>query len=254
MADKFHERFQISVPKEEARRRFVNRVGNEIFRSGGWLIIPVDVNRAIATELGEPWRGAAPEDYTTLDFNRTLQAIEGIFKYVIEPISEFWLEFDRRVQDLIQMAEVDLEITWQAGRFLPSGAKLLDAQLVNESLGWLREKRYQTVLAPFEKALNHLLRARAQPELLSDVVTDAYEALETLSKIITEKDRTLDANQELFISTVKASDAYKRILKEYIAYAHNFRHGSLEPKPALSYGEAESFVYLTGIFIRLAMA
>jgi hypothetical protein len=34
MADKFHERFHIEVPIEEAKRQFVARVGNEILSSG----------------------------------------------------------------------------------------------------------------------------------------------------------------------------------------------------------------------------
>jgi hypothetical protein len=125
-----------------------------------------------------------------------------------------------------------------------------------ESLKWLREKNYRTVLAPFEKGLEHLLRARAKAELLSDVVTDSYEALEALGKILTGKDKTLDANRELFLSKVNASDEYKRILHQYCEYAHNFRHGAIDPtkKPSITYSEAESFVYLTGIFLRLAIS
>ncbi len=63
------------------------------------------------------------------------------------------------------------------------------------------------------------------------------------------------ANRELFISNVKASKEYKKILVEYINYANEFRHASKEGKnkPAISQQEAESFIYLTGLFIRLAV-
>jgi hypothetical protein len=46
------------------------------------------------------------------------------------------------------------------------------------------------------------------------------------------------------------------LLKEYIEYANNFRHALKEgeKRPAVSVAEVESFVYLTGIFIRLAIA
>ena len=55
---------------------------------------------------------------------------------------------------------------------------------------------------------------------------------------------------------MKASEDYKVLLRDYIDYANKFRHAEseCEPKPQLSEREVESFVYLTGIFIRLAMA
>jgi len=55
---------------------------------------------------------------------------------------------------------------------------------------------------------------------------------------------------------VKASDEYKKLLKAYIEYANEFRHAAEEgtPKPALSPAEVESFVYMTGVFIRLAFS
>ena len=54
----------------------------------------------------------------------------------------------------------------------------------------------------------------------------------------------------------KASEGYKGILKECVSNAHKARHGAATPekKPEISYPEAESFVYLTGIFIRLTIS
>jgi hypothetical protein len=137
-----------------------------------------------------------------------------------------------------------------------SGAKLLDNALVNDVLHWLRDKSYNDVLIPYEKGLRHFLQAEKRPEILSDVITDAYEALEALTKIITKRlDSDLSANRELFIKNVGASDAYKNMLKEYIDYANRFRHSpkSIRPRPSLSVPKVESFFYLTGIFIRLAI-
>ena len=82
-----------------------------------------------------------------------------------------------------------------------------------------------------------------------------YEALEALAKIVTGRDKDLSANQQSLISKVNASEHYKTLLKDYIDYANEFRHAASEktPKPQISEREAESFVYLTGVFIRLAM-
>jgi hypothetical protein len=104
--------------------------------------------------------------------------------------------------------------------------------------------------------LRHFLEVEKRPEVLSDVITDTYEALEALAKIITGRpNNDLSANAESFIKAVKASDAYKSMLKEYIDYANRFRHSPrpARPRPSLSVPEVESFVYLTGIFIRLAI-
>jgi hypothetical protein len=83
-----------------------------------------------------------------------------------------------------------------------------------------------------------------------------YESLEALARIITERpERDLSANRELFISRIKVSELYKELLKVYIDYACEFRHAAVEskPRPKISQREAESFVYLTGLFIRLAL-
>ena len=54
---------------------------------------------------------------------------------------------------------------------------------------------------------------------------------------------------------IKAPEFYKKVLKEYFDYACDFRHtlkkGEKRKIPAEQ--ELETFVYLTGIFIRLAL-
>jgi hypothetical protein len=159
------------------------------------------------------------------------------------------------ITDILARSEVDLGVRWKSGRFLRTGARSLDNQLVNDPLHWLTDPKLETVRTPYAKGLEHYLRAIRDPQVLPDVVTDMYEALEALAKIVTGRDKDLSANRESFIRAVGASDQYKILLKDYIAYANTFRHGAGEdkPKPALSAGEVESFIYLTGIFIRLAM-
>ncbi len=91
MPDKFHERFDIDVPIDEARRRFVNRVHNELLSQDsdlGDLTFWADLGKAIVDELGEPYKrgdvlhAGTMEIYTKLDFYRTLQAIEAFSAFV----------------------------------------------------------------------------------------------------------------------------------------------------------------------------
>ena len=127
---------------------------------------------------------------------------------------------------------------------------------MNESLRWLSDPKYKDVYVPFEKGLNHFLRAPKYPDLLPDVIKNAYEAVEALSKIVTGRpNKDLSANRELFIKNIKTSESYKGLLKEYIDYANRIRHAPRggEKKPEPSWSEVESFIYLTGLFIRLAI-
>ena len=157
---------------------------------------------------------------------------------------------------MISESEIDIGVRWIDHRFIRSGAMLLDDKLINDALHWLRNNNYSSVLDPFEKGLEHFLHSDKRPELLFDVITDMYESLEALSKIITGRSKKdLSANRELLISKVNASEEYKKILSEYITYANKFRHALEEgkKKPLVSQSEVESFIYLTGLFIRLAI-
>lgn len=162
---------------------------------------------------------------------------------------------NKRIKELLEMSEVDLGVKWVDGIFIRKGAEELDDKLINLPLKWLRSNNYENVLLPFEKGLDHLLRSNSNPDLLYDVITDMYESLEALSHIVTGRSEDLCANREMFLSKIKSSKEYKPILKEYISYANNFRHAVKEGKlrPKISEAECESFVYLTGLFMRLVI-
>ncbi len=262
----FHERFEIEVGVEEARRRFINRISNAVFDR---LMSQADRNgvvdmgtlyRRVRYILGEGPRAVPSFDhYVGYDFYRCLRVLEALFQSLEgneHDKSRYGDFLTIRIIQALQASEIDLGIDWQPPIFVPTGARLLDERLVNEQLHWLSEPQYRTVYEPFEKGLSHFLEAEKKPQLLTDVVTDMYESVEALAKIVTGRpSKDLSGNAEMFISKVKASDHYKKLLKEYIAYANEFRHAAQEGKPrsSLSRAEAESFVYLTGLFIRLAI-
>jgi len=259
LTNKFHERFGIHVDAGDAKMKFVNRIRNRVFLSFAlnsgldhW-----DLCQPVAERLGMEYdhkiKSDAPiADYTEKDFHKTLEAVEAVYETVSETQKS---ELSDLILKTLSDAEVDLGIRWEGGLFLPSGAKLLDDDLVDASLRWLSAVEYTSVQQPFSKGLNHFAHAEKRPELLADTVTDMYEAVEALAKVETGRDRDLSANAELFIKAVRASDHFKVMLKDYVAYANHFRHATKtrESKPNLTSGEVEAFMYLTGIFIRLAM-
>ncbi len=264
MADKFHERFKIPVGLELARERFVNRVHNKVFFSFYYslrhereeIVTQVLTILGIKKDLRQSW---GLDKYVGEDFLMNVQALEalfhvvGSFKHVLGSSTKEVLA--RQIAEIMELSEVDLGIRWEKDRFLPAGSPLLDERLINDVLGCLSPPTFKGVLTPFTKGLEHFLRSMNKPELLPDVVTDMYEAVEALAKIVTGRDKDLSSNAEAFISKVKLSDGYKPMLKEYIAYANDIRHAGKkgQPKPSLPRKEVEGFVYQTGIFIRLAV-
>lgn len=242
---------------EAARKRFVNRIQNRLFDAISYN--NHDVMKEIANEIGLEHEYSRHVDFFVKgDFYRCLQAIEAIYR--TDPTSYSEPErrrksYDSVIQKTISDSEIDLGIEWKSGHFQRTGAGNLDRTLVNDELRWLSSPKYERVLGPFDKGLRHLLESAKRPELLFDVITDMYEAVEALAKIITGREgRDLSGNAELFLSKIKASPKYKTILKDYIDYANDFRHPPEkgEARKPISQYEAESFVYLTGLFIRIA--
>lgn len=256
---KFHERFDIDVNFDDAQERFVNRVYNEIWLSFFLSLYDNDryrVHRSVATAIGERYQfHQSIHELIGQNFLKNLQGIEALYEG-LERGGSYRRDIEAIVRKLIATSELDLGIEWNSGKFFRKGATVLDDALVNDPLHWLKDQGYESVLKPFEKGLRHLLEAHSRKELFGDVITDMYESVEALAKIVTGRaDRDLSANREMFLSKINASDKYKEILKKYIDYANDFRHAAKEgePKPSVTEHEVESFVYLTGLFIRLAM-
>ena len=257
----FHKRFNISVDTKEAEKRFVNRVKNYIFDSlfqhdVEENIVRGDVLWQIANDFGDEYDWDNWFDYyVENDFQKCLQALES--SYAALKSMKQRAELDNLIKYVVNMSEIDLGIYWRNGIFLKKGAKLLDEALVNDNLDWLIDHNFENVYKPFEKALRHFLELNKRPELGFDVVTDMYESLEALAKIITgRKTKDLSANVEHFIKAVNVSEDFKPLLKSYIVFANIYRHGtvSVQGKQLLPKHEVESFVYLTGLFIRLGKA
>jgi len=256
----FHQRFNIKIDLEEARQRFVSRAYNEIFLSFGpsttFYVYKKDALKLVATRLGMKYDLRFEfEGYIDHSFIRCLEAIEAIYAG-LRGYTLIARLIDLSVIEIISMSEHDLGIKWEKGCFIPSGAKLLDDILVNENLKWLADPELKHIYDPFNKALLHYSESIRHPEKLSDVVTNMYKALEATAKWFLNNGKDLSGNQQDYISRLELPPPYGRMLKEYIDYANKFaRHGKNPEKPPYKIppSEAESFIYLTGLFIRLAL-
>jgi hypothetical protein len=261
-ARSFHERFDIEVGVPEAKRRFMNRVTNIVFYHliGNNLSFAArqDLLLVAASALGEEF--VLKKDlkaYAGGDFFRYLRVLEAI--YEMHEGSKLGEGLSDAIANIISESETDLGIRWQPPAFVRAGAKVLDENLVNEPLQWLSNPKYESVIQPFRKGLRDYLTAGREQDRLSDVVTDMYESLEAMARVVIGNDRELSRNQEVFIKQIEVSKAYKQLLRsllrEYVDYGGKYRHAALQgnPKSPPSEPEAESVVYLTGLFIRLAI-
>src|SRR5687768_16061160 len=141
MAAKFHERFNIEVGQEEARRRLVNRLHNIVFSSLTELHRYEDIEREILTALGDRWISKHDFRKQVGDyFYRNLQAIEALYRaldpkrwkqMVIHEYSETRAEGDKQLKyyryqehlkiwicRILEESEVDLAIRWSSGQFI----------------------------------------------------------------------------------------------------------------------------------------
>ena len=261
----FYRRFNIECTDEDAKQHFVNRIISFVssnYESLEDASFPTRADRdrnqkllAIANELGGKYQPETTySKYIANNFFRCLQALEALYK-TLSPYNEERDEFQRRMESIISQGETDLGIRWRKGIFLPSGAKLLDEALVNENLQWLSGPKYKNVLGPFRKGLSDFLQAASQPERFKDTIRDMYEALEKMARVVCGNNRNLKANAELFVNMLGLNPHYSKMLKDYLEYAHEFRHAVGEGKERVlpSPQEAEAFIYTTGLFIRLAI-
>ena len=259
-ASPFESRFNIPIKRNVARKRFRARVFNTIYEYFPALnITPLeyrfqDIARHVANRLGQHFDRELPDPGNEFaELLKFLEALYDAFSLYAYPQQE---QIEEAVNLALWWSEIDLGIQWKKGIFIPSGAKLLDEQLVNESLLWLADNRYENVRIPFQNGLKTFLEINKDSSRLDAVVLNMYKAMEALAKIVTGRSsKDLSANTELLINKLKLNRFYANTLNNYIKYANEYcRHGGGESKPevVLNPNEVETFIYITGIFIRLA--
>jgi hypothetical protein len=256
----FYNRFNIKIDTRTAQRRFVNRLYESIFQGvlcGSNVRIPIkqELQSSVAYAIGEKYSSNVPMSRIIgTDFYTNLLAAETVFNMApaFTGGGEIQKQVDACIRNALNHCETDISLGWDSGRFFRKGAEELDQALVNEPIEWINKSKFISVRQPFEKAIKLFLEAQRKQELSSDVITNAYESLEALVKIITKRNKDLSANADIFLKTLSLSQNYKPLVKEYLKYANHFRHGMTTKKEIPKVQEVESFLYLTGLFIRLA--
>jgi hypothetical protein len=252
---------------EEERKRFVDRVNHVIFHE-------IDTKRPshfaysglfdlVCFELGvnpHDFRGRKIYDPLALedtflppemrvltggDFTKTLEVLCALHEHMHpDPGRQEWLS--QRITAIMSRCSRDIGVKWTKGSFYPSGADELDEGLVEGTLVWLKDypnerKDYATALQYYAKGTD-----------LSDVIENCYTAVEGVVRQVLGNKKALDNNKDELLKKLALSDGWNAILANYISYAHNYRHAS-EERHAIRKQEAEAYLYMTGLIIRLVI-
>lgn len=282
MDEDFRKRFNLGPePIEKLQGYFINRINTNIFdwleNSYDFLSIGYNSNnfvKWISSESGEPWDKKFLQnhegDYFNVslskiarnDFYNTLWLVGKCYQFIkegrmIESRKMFITDnnriitlpdYSQRVEETILLSHPDIGIFWKDGIFYKAGAKELDNALVKENLIWL--DNYPDTKKLFDTALKHFKESFENKAARKDAITNAYSAIEGLVRSILVNNNTFEKNSDILVDKLRLSKEYKNIVYNYKQIAHNYssRHaGGLE----FSNAEAEAFIYLTGLLMRL---
>lgn len=130
--------------------------------------------------------------------------------------------------------------------FYPSGANELDEKLVEEPLEWLAD-------FPDEKPNYHRALVGYTNNRLDEVIGNCYLTIEGLARKFLSNAKTLDNNRDELIAKIGLSQEWKSLLKNFVNYANEFQRHASENRHSIKPAEAEAFLYMTGLLVRLIL-
>ena len=259
---------------EEERLKFLNRIKNKLF-------IPIEkdsdyryILKYICNEFGEDLENYEDPGYakfgnhcehylpleklTTKDFARTLQLVE-VFIKIRDKIHMPFLkhQISAIVSETILESKLDIGINWDEQRniFLKSGDEFLDKNIHHETLLKLNKPNLEKI----ERIYSESLRKFFEKDIT--FMDGCHSSLEKLFQIILNKpDTGINKTFEEIFRQYNIANEWKSITKQFIEIANNhYRHDSFDNSSPNKFAynfenhfkELESFLYLTGVLLRL---
>ncbi len=259
----FNSRFGLEEEPWIERIRFVTRINTTVFEQIlAHSAYPDDYGmlfKSVCYELGEDpnfvikrsaplYADLTPPSLRALtndDFVETLKVLELLRKCLHAPRLKNMV--DRGTELALATAATDIGVRWRDGMFYPSGAKELDEKLIGDNLEWLQS--FLTVRSSFKTALKHFSDSLNDANARKDAVTNAYAAIEGLSRAVLANKKNFDDNKNDLVKFLMLPKEYAHILHYYkvIANEYSSRHAGSE----FGHAEVEGFIYLTGVIMRL---
>jgi len=246
---------------EQEKDRFIQRINisvldnAEFFHPYGYDeifgILRYDMGcpmpKAISTHKSKDIFDLAPSPKISMltenSFNKTLEALV-IVSTLLGPKKKRALK--KEIEEDLEKAALDIGIRWQDGMFVLSGEKIFDAKLVDEILDWLGS--YPKEKEDYRKALQALLERR-----YSDVMSECYNAVEGVARKLLGNKKVLENNREALLTRIRLPQEWKAIINSLINIANEYKRHASERRHSATPQEAESFLYLSGLLLRLIM-
>lgn len=253
----FDKTFGLVSSIDEEKSRFVNRIENSIFNFFTQNLKHAEyaeLFKDVCFQLGEDSNYLIRQSSTFVssipnlkvlsnkDFVQTLRVLVALFKCLSDkPNSQRFI--DSYVIEAIEIATLNLGITWKDGVFYPTGDKFLDTELIDYSL---------TLLDKFPNEKTDLKNALENyySKSLYGVVENCYIAIEGIGRQLLNNKKTLDNNREDLLKLLQFSKYWDKIFFNFLSYAHEFRRHAGENRHELKSEEVEGFLYLTCLIIR----
>jgi len=276
----FYQRWNIRVSDDGEFIKFRNRVASLLDQVLGHIILSLDPNitRDFAYRVGIE---RLPETSDELSYFRRSQlgahfsendvyktianatnrkdlvtALQYLFWVLEEHKTERASEFANELRKAIMISPtIDIRIVQRGNHvtLYPGGAKLLDENVVNETLEWLDD--YPQVSEPFEEALR-IYQAK-DVKKNRNLLDNLRVAVEQLLQVLLKNRRTLENQKAPLAEWLEAHGVHKQVQNMYASML--FGPYAMYQNEAVKHGdksspvEVEYMIYLTGTFIRFLL-
>ena len=204
------------------------------------------------------------EHYVT----KVLKKVNDFNEYMITIQKLFWsLEKNRQFKtiddlfsdfrDILIMSpgiEISINKSNHEVIIFPSGANLLDEEIINHDLLWLEP--FPQVQRLFQKSLSDFLSYENDPVVVRTILDNLRASLEKLIQLILDNNRTLENNQKAIKDWLSSKGVNSNIIgslrniTHYIELMNDVKH--TKEIEYLKF-EIEHMIYQTGVFIRLIL-
>lgn len=163
--------------------------------------------------------------------------------------------FANAIKEAIEYsAGINLRIIKKDNRvtLYPSGAKLLDEAVVNDTLLWLSD--YPKVIKHFEEALNIYLRKDVAK--YRNLLDNLRFALEQILKLTLKNKKPLEKQRDSLLRWLNEHGVHQEIINMYydlLAKFTQYQNDAVKHIEKWSPHEIEFMIYLTATFIRFLL-
>lgn len=273
----FKKRFGKQINEGEIKRDFVNkinhyllkpmnnRIGDTYYRENSifdFICLSLNLEpQEVLNEHNNRYRyGSNPsipslKDLTNDDFEKTLIIIESLYEYFKQHNvhdSSNWLE---KIDEVVKQSlnqPVNLGINWSDGKFYPQGAEELEEAVIGDVLNWL--SNYPKVQTIYKNALDHYSQSLRDTVKRKDVISNAFQAVEELTRLILDNDKSFDNNFKELVKKLNLNPHWEQILNRYKELSKEFgRHPGRSRAFIPEQADTEGFLYLSGLLMRLIL-